>query len=58
MQTITYIHDRTHFQGTGNTNFLVLGLTRSGLEPTIFRTRDEHANHYAAEAMLLIDVTT
>ena len=30
-----------------NTNFIVFGLTRPGLEPTIFRTRDEHANHYA-----------
>ena len=26
-----------------NTNFMVFGLTRSGLEPTIYHTRDEHA---------------
>jgi hypothetical protein len=27
-------------------NFIVFGLTRLGLEPTIYRTRGEHANHY------------
>ena len=40
------------------TNFIVLGLTRTELEPTIYRTRGEHANHYATDAVLLIDVTT
>ena len=29
-----------------NTNFIVIGLTRSGLEPMIYHTRGEHANHY------------
>ena len=29
-----------------NTNFIVFGLTLPGLEPTIYRTRGEHANHY------------
>ena len=28
-----------------NTNFIVLGLTRPGFEPTIYCTRGEHANH-------------
>jgi hypothetical protein len=41
-----------------NTNFIVIGLTRSELEPTIYRTRGEHANHYATEAVRLIDVST
>ena len=27
-------------------NFKVFGLTRSGLKPTIYRTRGEYANHY------------
>jgi hypothetical protein len=27
-------------------------LTRSGLEPTIYHTRGEHANHYATDAVL------
>ena len=29
--------------------FLVFGLTRLGLEPTIYHTRGEHANHYATD---------
>ena len=29
-----------------NTNFIVFGLTRSGIEPTIYRSRGEHANSY------------
>jgi hypothetical protein len=28
-----------------NTNFIVFGLTRPGFEPTIYRTRGEHANN-------------
>ena len=36
-----------------NTNFIVFGLTRPGLEPTIYRTRgDEHASHYATDAVV------
>ena len=34
-----------------NTNFIVFGSTRPGLEPTIYRTRGEHANHYATDAV-------
>ena len=33
-----------------NANFIVFGLTRSGLEPTIiYRTRGVHANHYTTD---------
>jgi len=28
-----------------NTKFIVFGLTRPGLKPAIYHTRDEHANH-------------
>ena len=34
-----------------NTNFIVFGLT--GLEPMIYHTRGEHANHYTTDAILL-----
>ena len=34
-----------------NTNFIVFGLIRPGLEPTIYHTRGEHANHYAIDAV-------
>ena len=34
-----------------NSNFTVFCLTRSGLEPTIYLTRGEHANHYTTDAV-------
>jgi hypothetical protein len=30
---------------------LVFGLTQPGLEPTIYRTPGEHANHYTTDAV-------
>ena len=35
-----------------NTYFIVFGLTRPGLEPTIYRTRGEHANYYVTDAIV------
>ena len=35
-----------------NTNFIVFGLTRPVLEPTIYCTRDEQANRYAIDVVL------
>ena len=34
-----------------NKNFIVFGFTRPGLEPTIYRTQSEHANHYTTDAI-------
>ena len=34
-----------------NTNFLFFGLNRSGIEPTMYLTRSEHANHYTTDAV-------
>ena len=34
-----------------NINLIVYSFTRSGLEPTIYRTRDEHANHYITNTL-------
>ena len=34
---------------TSNTNSIVFDLTRPGLEPMIYRTRGEHANHYTTD---------
>jgi hypothetical protein len=34
-----------------NTNFIVFGLTRPGLEPTIYCTRGEHAKHYTTDSV-------
>jgi hypothetical protein len=33
------------------TNFIVFGLTSSGLEPTNYHTRGEHTNHYTIDAV-------
>jgi hypothetical protein len=37
---------------SATTNFIVVGLTRPGLEPAIFRIRGEHANYYMTDAGL------
>jgi hypothetical protein len=36
---------------TTNSNFIVFGLTKPRLEPTIYHTPGEHANHYATGAV-------
>ena len=33
-----------------NTNCIIFGLTRSRFEPAIYRTREDHANHYTTDA--------
>jgi hypothetical protein len=38
-----------------NTNFIVFGMTRSRLEPTIYHTQDEHANQYVWPTCLTAD---
>ena len=35
-----------------NTNVIVFGLTRPGLEPTIYHTRGEHSNRYATDTFV------
>jgi hypothetical protein len=32
--------------------FIVIGVTQPGLEPTIYHTRVEHANHYTTDAAI------
>jgi hypothetical protein len=39
------------------TNFIVFGLTRLGLEPAIYHTPGEHANHYATDAFNICMIT-
>jgi hypothetical protein len=34
-----------------NTNFIIFGITRPGLNPTLYRTRGEHANHDNTDAI-------
>jgi hypothetical protein len=39
-----------------NINFIVFGLTRLGLEPTIYHTRGKHANHYTTDAVATSEI--
>ena len=39
-----------------HTNFIVFGLTRSGLEPTMYHTLDEHTNHYNTDAVAIMQI--
>jgi hypothetical protein len=41
-----------------NTNFIVFGLTRLGLEPTIYHTRGKHTNHYATDAVAVVTIVS
>ena len=36
---------------TANTNLIVIGLTQSELEPTIYHTQGEHVHHYITNAV-------
>jgi hypothetical protein len=36
-----------------NTNSIVFGLTRQGIETTVYRTRGEHASHYTIDAVFI-----
>jgi hypothetical protein len=38
------------------TNFIVFGLTLSGLEPTIYRTGVEQTTHYTTDVVLVLDI--
>ena len=39
------------YRDATNTNLIVFGLTRSGLERTIYRNRDEYTNHCNTDAV-------
>jgi len=36
-----------------NTNFIVFGMIRTGVEPTIYHTQGELAKHYAIDAVVI-----
>ena len=40
-----------------NTNFIVVGLTRLGLESMIYCTQDEHGDNYTTDAVSKYDTT-
>jgi hypothetical protein len=50
---IILILNQSVFSGEAtNSNFIIFGLTRSGLEPTMYCTRGEHVNHYDTDAII------
>jgi hypothetical protein len=50
-QSLLFLLNAT-FGEAADTNFIVFGLTRPGLETTIYSTRGEHANHNATDVVL------
>ena len=40
-----------HSEEATSNSFIVLGLTRPELEPTIYHTRGKHANHYNTDVI-------
>jgi hypothetical protein len=46
-----FVSDLQDGNALTNTNLIVFGLTWSRLEPTIYCTRSEHANHYTIDAV-------
>ena len=50
---IILILNQSVFSGEAtNSNFIIFGLTRSGLEPTMYCTRGEHVDHYTTDAII------
>jgi hypothetical protein len=47
---------RAWWRSNNKYHTIVFGLTRSGLEPMIYRTRGEHPNHYTTDAVLNIKI--
>ena len=48
---IILIPSQPVFAVTGNTNFIVFGLTQLGLGPTFYHTQADHTNHYTTIAI-------
>jgi hypothetical protein len=44
-------NNRTLSQKETNANFIFFDLTQPGLEPTVYRTRGEHANRHTTDAV-------
>ena len=38
-----------------NTNFIVFGLIKSGLKPTIYHTKGKNANHYTTDVVIIFE---
>jgi hypothetical protein len=52
-QSLLFLLNAVYLAEKQQIPILVFGLTQSGLEPTIYRTRGEHANNYATNAVTM-----
>jgi hypothetical protein len=44
-----------HSREAANDNFTVFGLTRPGIEPTIYHTQGKYSKHYITDALVWPD---
>jgi hypothetical protein len=54
--TINYMGTHWPWSDLWVDTWIVFGLIRSELEPTIYRIRDEHAKHYTTDAVRWLSV--
>jgi hypothetical protein len=52
-QSLLFLLNAVYLAEKQQIPILVFGLTQSGLEPTIYRTRGEYANNYATNAVTM-----
>ena len=50
-QSLLFLRNAAYLRESNKYQFLVFGLTRSGLEPTNYHTPNEHANNYTTDAV-------
>ena len=53
-QSLLFLPSAASLEEATNTNLIVFGLTRLGLEPMIYLTQWEHDNHYATITVRVI----
>ena len=53
-QTLLFLFNAACLAEKQHIPILVFGLAQAGLEPTIYHTRGEHANHYVTDAVISV----
>ena len=53
-QSVLFLLNAVLSEEATHTHLIVFGMTRPGLEPMIYHTRGEHANHYATDAVFVV----
>ena len=55
-QSLLFLLNATSLAQSNNYQFIVFGLTRSGLDPTIYGTQGENANNYTIDTVVLVSI--